>query len=677
MTTKKYQHWQKNVDEAGIAWLHLDKQGSTVNTINEAVLDELSALLSEDAIAQATGVVIASAKDKGFIAGADIEQFGEWDDEEAITRFIQKGQNVFRQLERLPQPTVALITGFCLGGGLELALACDYRIALDDPQTRLGLPEVKLGIQPGWGGSVRLPRLIGILQAMPLMLSGRTLDARKARRLKLVDAAVPLRQLKRAACYYIEKGPAKRKRSLFQILLNVKPVRRGLSKLFRRKTREKANPEHYPAPFAMIDTWERYGLDKAAFEAETKGIMRLIKNGNTAKNLLHVFHLQDYLKGLAKDSDFKPQHVHVIGAGTMGGDIAAWCALQGMQVTLQDREPSYIEPAIKRAHKLYKKRLKQKHLIQQALDRLIPDPEGHGLARADVIIEAVFENLQVKQDLFKTIEKKAKPNAILATNTSSIPLDEISIVLKKPERLVGIHFFNPVAMMPLVEIIQAKNTDETQIAKALAFVRCIDRLPLPVQSNPGFLVNRVLMPYLMEAMVMLEEGVPAEHIDHIAVNFGMPMGPVELADTIGLDVCLSVADNLKTAFGFKVPERLQKYVKKGDLGRKTQKGFYPYKKGKPVKAKSVGKIEQAHDIENRLIMSMLNESVACLREKIVTAPDALDAGMILGTGFAPFRGGPMHYAKAVGVDVMKERLDVLSERYGKRFEPDKGWDMLS
>ena len=669
-----YQHWQMEIDASHIIWLGINRKNAAVNTINDEVLDELNGLLHE--ISQkndAKGLIIYSLKKKGFIAGADVNAFSRFDQPTQAVDFLRKGQAVFSYLESLKIPTVAMIDGFCMGGGLELALACDYRIATDDKSTNIGLPEVMLGIHPGWGGTVRLPKIIGGFQALSaVILTGVPLSATKAKKIGMVDDVVPLRQLARAAVYYINTSPPKHKPSFLHAMSNYSWVRPIIAKIMRNAVAKKARKEHYPAPYAIIDLWEKEGgFDDRAYLKEADSVEQLVTNSDTASNLIRAFLLRERMKGFAKGSDFQASHVHVIGAGVMGGDIAIWCASRGLRVTLQDQTYAQIAPAIGRAYQFFKKKLRKPRLIQAAMDNLIADPDGHGLARADVIIEAVFENLEVKQDIMREVERCAKPDAIIATNTSSIPLEEISQAMEKPQRLVGIHFFNPVTRMELVEVVSSTKTTKEISHNACTFVNQIGRLPLPVRSSPGFLVNRVLMPYLMECVQLLNEGYSAELIDDSALSFGMMMGPVELADTVGMDVCLAVAENLTTHFGGSVPDKLRDMVRAGKLGRKTGEGFYRYKNGKPVKQKVTNTTGQT-EIEHRLILRMVNEAAACLREGVVADSDLLDGGMIFGTGFAPFRGGPIHYAKHFGHNKLNELFSRLETQYGDRFKADTG-----
>jgi len=671
-----YQHWRLDKDQEGFLWLTIDRHKASVNSLNQAVLTEFDQILDGIAEQDAKGLVIRSGKKTGFIAGADIEQFTHLKDSKQALALIRQAQLVFDKLAALKMPTVAMIEGFCLGGGFELALACDYRVALDDPKTKLGLPEVMLGIHPGWGGTVRLPSLIGVVKSMGAILSGRLYSPRAAAKLGMVDAAVPRRVFRSATTFYLHNKPRKHTAPWWDSIISQAWLRPWVARLFYGQLEKKVKKAHYPAPYAVIKNWVHDGASGSkAMRHEAESIAKLLVT-DTSRNLVRVFFLQNRLKALGRASDFRVQRVHVIGAGTMGGDIAAWCALRGLRVSLQDQSPERIGPAVKRAVALFHKKLKKdKAAIQAAKDRLMPDVQGLGVSRADVVIEAIFENLEAKQALYKKLEPQMKADAILATNTSSLPLDELNTVLKNPERLVGIHFFNPVAKMQLVEVVKGNKTSADVFANAQTFVGRIGRLPLPVNSSPGFLINRILMPYLLEAMRLFEAGVPATVIDKTAKDFGMPMGPVELADKVGLDICLSVAEILTQHFGGEVPARLRSLVEAGHLGVKSGQGFYRYRNGKPV----AGMVKDAHlpeDIADRLILVMLNEAVACLRVKVLDDADLLDVGMIFGTGFAPFRGGPIHYAKQRGVFSIVQGLHVLEQQYGKQFAADAGWDAL-
>ena len=675
MAMAENRHWRTERDADGIAWLHFDMADTSTNVLSVETIAEFDAQLRDIESNPPEGLVILSDKASGFIAGADIKGFTSMESAEQAAEFMRGMHTVLNRLESFSFPTVSLISGFCLGGGLELALATRYRIADEDPKTRLGLPEVRLGIHPGFGGTVRAPRLVGAPTAMDMMLSGRTLSARAAKKVGLIDHAVPERQLLRAAKMMIAEAPAAHRPGRLARLSNHALVRPLLAKYLKRTVAKKANPDHYPAPYAMIDLWCRHFDNPNKMYAEEARSVAALVVGDTAQNLIRVFFLQEEMKALGRKNRFHAERVHVVGAGVMGGDIAAWCALRGLQVTLQDQSPERIAPAMKRAHALFKKKLRQPRLIQAAMDRLMPDVKGVGVERADVIIEAIFENAEAKQNLYRTLEPRMKPTALLTTNTSSIPLEVLSEVLEEPKRLVGLHFFNPVARMQLVEIVKGKQTSQSIANQAAAFARQIDRLPLPVKSSPGFLVNRILMPYLLEAVVLESEGVRPELIDKAATDFGMPMGPIELADTVGLDICLAVAETLAESLEVEVPAKLRSMVSAGDLGRKSGKGFYSYSKGKPEKAKTEG-ASMAADLTDRMMFRMLNEAMACLRERVVDSDDLLDAGVIFGTGFAPFRGGPMHYIHTSGHQSMKDKIEQLSAQYGNRFEPDAAWDRL-
>jgi 3-hydroxyacyl-CoA dehydrogenase/enoyl-CoA hydratase/3-hydroxybutyryl-CoA epimerase len=638
--SENLQHWRIERDADDVAWLIFDRAGRSANTFSIEVLDELSLALDELDRARPRALVIRSGKESGFIAGADIEEFTKIDSIEGARRMVQAGWDAFDKLAAVPYPTVALIRGFCLGGGLELALACRYRVVVDEPATKLGLPEVMLGIVPGWGAMLRLPELIGAPAALDMLLTGRNTDARKAKKLGLADECVPPRIMMNTAKMLGLAAP-REKNPGFWLGLTNGPFKSFVAASAKKSVAKRARPDQYPAPYAILDIWQNYGGNALLIADDSPSSLASIFRGETARNLIRIFFLQERLKNMGKDTVFAPRHVHVIGAGVMGGDIAAWCAMRGMTATLQDQSAERLAPALKRAEQLFSRRLKDKARLRDARDRLIPDVAGDGAANADVVIEAIFENLEAKRALFAGLEKKMKPGAIMATNTSSLKLEDIAANLVNPSRLIGLHFFNPVPQMPLVEIVAAANTDADAVKRGAAFVRGIDKLPLPVRSSPGFLVNRVLGPYMNAAIRMLDEGGSAETIDAAAEKFGMPMGPIELADTVGLDICLAAGKALAGATATP-PHNLLQLIEAGNLGKKTGRGFYVWENGKPVKG-TAGEVTEA--LTERLLAPYLKEAQACLAEGIAGDADLTDAGLIFGTGFAPFRGGPINYLK--------------------------------
>ncbi len=642
--------WRYAVDMQGIAWAVFDREGESQNSFSRRALEELGAIVEsvEQGVREQTvrGLVFISGKEKGFIVGADVREFEQLTDERQVSESVSLVNAYLDRIERLPLPVVCCIHGFCLGGGLELALACHWRIATRDEGTRLGFPEVKLGIFPGFNGTARSIRQVGALAAMPLMLTGSMIRATVARGMGLVDELVasPL-YLPWAARKAIERKRKSKPAPLWKDLVRQWPARALLVKKMRAETARKVSEDHYPAPFRLIDLFEAYGGNLNGMKAaETRAFAPLMMS-DTSRNLRRVFKLMEMLKAQApKDSSFKPLRVHVIGAGVMGADIAGWCVASGMEVSLQDVNPEQITKGIAAQKKLFARKFRTKPLRDAAAVRLIADPTGANISRADVVIEAILERLETKQILFKSIEGKLKPGAVLATNTSSLMIEEIAGPLADPGRLIGLHFFNPVAQLPLVEVIRGTDTREEEVQKGCVFVTAIDKFPLVAKSSPGFVVNRVLGPYMMAALMRVEQGEPIEKIDEAARAFGMPMGPVELADTVGLDVCASVGNILKLA----PPggSRLDQMVAAGKLGKKTGEGFYVWKNGKPLKKKPEkpwdrGELER---LGRELVDPLIREAERVRDERIVESADLIDAGLIFGTGFAPFRGGPLHFA---------------------------------
>ncbi|CAN1721122.1 enoyl-CoA hydratase [Hyphomicrobium sp. 1Nfss2.1] len=638
--------WRFSIDQWGIAWAEFDRDGESQNALGQRPLEELGEIIAEvekrARDKQVIGLVILSGKERGFIVGADIREFAELKTETDVVDKLRPVTGLFDRIEKLPIPVVCAINGFCLGGGLELALACHYRIATRDAGTKLGFPEVKLGIFPGFNGTVRAIRQAGAPAAMTVMLTGKMMSASAARAVGLVDQLVDSRgALPWAARKAILSKRKSKPAGFAKRMLDVWPVRNLLARRMRDQLSKKAREAHYPAPYRLIDLYETYGGNDEAMKAAESRAFAPLMVSDQSRNLRRVFWLSELLKGQApKNLGWRPQRVHVIGAGTMGADIAGWCVASGMEVTLQDVSPEQIAKGIAAQGKLFARKFKTKAQRDAAKARLIADPAGDGIPRADVVIEAIVEKLDIKRRVLADVEARMKPGSVVATNTSSLQIEDIAAGLADPGRLIGLHFFNPVALMPLVEVVRGAQSREDEVKRGAAFVAAIDKFPLITKSVPGFLVNRVLTPYMFGAMKRLQEGESKERIDEAARAFGMPMGPIELADTVGLDVCSHVAKILNYPSAGSALEQL---VAAGKLGKKTGEGFYVWQAGKPIRDPRRTDAEEMDELGRELIQPLIDEAQKCLDAGIVENADLVDAGVIFGTGFAPFRGGPLHY----------------------------------
>lgn len=638
--------WKYSVDQEGIAWAIFDREGQSANALGKRPIEELNAIVTavEDGARtrKVRGLVLMSGKDKGFIVGADINEFDQFESEQQVIEMLRPVNAMLDRIERMSVPVVAAIHGVCVGGGFELVLACHYRIATRDESTKVGFPEVKLGIFPGFNGTARSIRSGGPIAAMQNMLTGGMIRASAARAIGFIDELVASKgALRWAARKAVLQKRKSKPASLTKSLLTKWPARMLLAKKMREETRKKAREEHYPAPFRLIDLFENHGGDYTELKAAESRAFAPLMVSETSRNLRRVFKLSEALKAQApKDVRWRPLRAHIIGAGTMGADIAGWCVTSGMEVTLQDLSADQIAKGIAAQGKLFAKRYKTKPERDAAKARLIADPNGDGVARADIVIEAIVEKLEIKQKLFADLETKMKPGAVMATNTSSLQIEDIAKPLSDPGRLIGIHFFNPVAQMPLVEVVRGADSRADEVKKGCAFVTAIGKFPLITKSVPGFLVNRVLAPYMMAAMARLEKGEEKEKIDEAARSFGMPMGPIELADNVGLDVCAHVGKILRLD---PAGSRLERLVESGRLGKKSGEGFYVWKDGKPVKNERTFDKDELERLGRDLVEPLITEAQRALDEKVVENADLVDAGVIFGTGFAPFRGGPLHY----------------------------------
>ncbi len=662
-------HWRYAVDDDQIGWLVLNCTDASVNTISDKVLRELDAHLGQIEAEPPRALILRSAKPAGFAAGADIHGLADMDADTA-EQLLTDAHAVLNRLQGLSCPTIAVVHGAALGAGFEIALACGYRIAIDGAS--FGLPEVQLGLHPGLGGTMRLPQLIDPLQAMQMMLTGKTAHTSRAKDLGIADLVVEERHL-RAAIHAVVKGEVDQQaRGLMGKAFGLSAARSLAAEKMRREVQKKAPKDHYPAPYALIDIWAEHGdAPRAMQKAEIASFARLLQS-ETSKNLIRAFKLRQKLKQGGK-AHCDIARVHVVGAGVMGAEIAAWVAMQGKQVSVTDPDEGALGRMIRRATEICKDAHKDGLATRDTLDRLMPDPKGYGVRNADLVIEAGPENPEVKATIFADLGRLMKTGAILATNTSSLQLEGLTAHVPAKTRFAGLHFFNPVSKVPLVEVVSHGSTSAATRTRLMAFCNAINRLPVAVADAPGFLVNRALMPYLLEALLMLDEGIPKERIDKAALEFGMPMGPVTLADQVGLDICLDVAESLNQSLDTPIadiPSLLREKVEAGNLGRKTGRGFYDWTDGTPAPSSSVA---IPADLTDRLILPMLNACAECLRKGVVGSVEDLDAAMIFATGFAPFRGGPMHYAAARGFGTVRARLAELEAAHGARFAPDPYW----
>ena len=683
-----------NIDERGVATLTFDLPDEKVNKLSAVVLNELDKLLDDlRARLDIKLLVIKSAKKGIFIAGADIEEIRGLREEKDALEKVKRGQEVLTKIEKLPFDTLAVINGACMGGGTELILACNYRVATDSKKTQIALPEVNLGIFPGFGGCIRLPKLVGLVQALTLITSGKSVDGKKAMKIGLVDDCIPEGYLDAQLPDFITKLLAGRYERKNKIpLLDKSEFSR---KYIYSKTREgvlKASKGHYPAPLKAIDVIERTyrvaELDEALrIERE---LFAKLAIGDISKNLIQIFYTSEALKkddgvgGKAKPKDIN--QAALLGAGVMGGGIAWAFTKTNTPVRMKDINWDGVALGFQQVGKIYDQLKKIRKIKPAEVDLKMNLVSGtldySGFGSADIVVEAIVEDMGIKQKVLAETEKHVAADAIIASNTSSLSITEMATALKKPERFAGMHFFNPVNRMPLVEVIPGAKTDDKTIATIFALSKKMGKTPIKVGNCAGFLVNRILLPYMNEAVLMLEEGVAIERIDKKIYKFGMPMGPFTLADEVGIDVCYKVAKILRDEYGDRIElsELLRViYEDKKLLGKKSGAGFYLHKGGKDSKKEVNPKIPQREDNTNvsdqeiidRCMLLMVNEAAMCLQEGIIEKPEYLDMAMIMGTGFPPFRGGLCRYADSLGIDEVVKRLKALDKAHGKRFKPAK------
>lgn len=679
---------RRTMRKDGICVLTFDRPGSSANIFDRATLEELR--LELDYITSApevTGVILISAKPTIFIAGVDLHRLTDSTPQGEIRQLLEFGQAQIHRLAQLPIPAVAAIHGAAMGGGYEISLACDYRLAAADRVTRIGLPETNIGLLPAWGGATRLPRLIGLPKALDFILAGKTVTARQALKLGLVDELVPAERLVRAAVRKISQGKSRRPSHwLVNNPVTVAMLARPLRRRLLRKMRG-----HYPAVMKTFEVMTR-GITKsisASLALEREGILELART-DACHNLIRLFFQQERAKKLTPEGStrsLEPKPVvrtAVIGAGVMGAGIAQWLSSRGLPVVLRDVNTEQVARGMTGIAKLYREGVRRHAFTprdaRDGLDRIYPAPMEVPLRHVDLVIEAAVENLELKKKIFQRLDELAGDDTVLATNTSALPVSGLAAVTLRPERVLGLHFFNPVHRMQLVEIVATPQTAPEALTRAVRFVQRIGKLPVVVKDSPGFLVNRILMPYLIEAGNLFEHGASLKNLDEAMLDFGMPMGPMRLLDEVGVDVAMHVAQTLAASFSDRMltPAVLRKMVEAGLLGRKCGRGFYLYSKSggsgsNPGVATYIHNQSAADatrvELQERMVFLMINEAAHCLEEQIVTAPEDVDFAMIMGTGFAPFRGGPLRYADSLGVEKIVGAMEILADGGATQFKP--------
>lgn len=675
---------QRTIRDDSICVLTFDRDGSSANIFDRATLNELREQLDFiESNFQIKGVIFISAKKTIFIAGLDLKTIGENPSVKEVQEIIELGQNLFNHIAALKIPTVAAIHGAAVGGGYEISLACDWRIASPDRATKIGLPETKIGLLPAWGGSTRLPRLIGLPKALDIILGGKTVASKLALKLGMIDDIVPAENLLGFAAKKIQQGKPHRKNHW---LTNNPLVASLISKKVRSELLKRTRG-HYPAILKAFEVVTK-GISESilhSLELERDGILKLVQK-EECKNLLRIFFLQERAKKLSvAKPEAKPiERTAVIGAGVMGAGIAQWLSARGLLVILRDVHAEQVAKGMGSIAKIYRDGIKRHAFSQKeardGLDRIFPAPNEIWLKQIDLVIEAAVENLELKKKIFQRLDELAGDETILATNTSALPISELAATTRKPERVLGIHFFNPVHRMQLVEIVAARQTSPEILQRAVKFTQQIGKLPVVVKDSPGFLVNRILMPYLIEAGNLFEAGATIENLDEAMLDFGMPMGPMRLIDEVGVDVSLHVAQTLAAHFGerMKIPSVLSKMMEAKVLGAKNGCGFYLHEKGKESRPNpqviSFVQNQSAKDfsreeLQERMVFLMVNESARSLEEQIVVEPADVDFAMIMGTGFAPFRGGPLRYADSLGAEKVVGAMENLVDRGAEYFAP--------